>query len=230
MQAQVLKRIIEVPDSTPYYGILMETGWWTMKAKIEYKKLMLYHNIQNSHEERIIKQILNIQKAEGREGTWYSEVKKSINMYKIEIDVKEVSKSVWKKTIKKQITNHLEEEIRNKCKNIIKTRTVADDKFEMKRYLRETSVNDAKGIVAMRLHVSKLKCNYQSRSVAICPLCGKENNITTEHYFGDCRVTKHLAELWKTNKEDLGSSKLEELKRAKYFMAKVELLMEPKMK
>ena len=100
MQAQVLKRILEVPDSTPYYGILMETGWWTMKARIEYKKMMLYHNIENSHEERIIKKILNIQKEERREGTWYSEVKKSINMYKIQIDVKAVNKSVWKKTIK----------------------------------------------------------------------------------------------------------------------------------
>ena len=100
MQAQVLKRILEVPDSTPYYGILMETGWWTMKARIEYKKMMLYHNIENSHEERIIKKILNIQKEERRESTWYSEVKKSINMYKIQIDVKAVNKSVWKKTIK----------------------------------------------------------------------------------------------------------------------------------
>ena len=131
---------------------------------------------------------------------------------------------------KKQITNHIEEEIRKKCQNMIKTRTVADDIFEMKRYLRETSVNDAKEIVAMRLHVSKIKCNYQSRSEAICPLCGKEKDIRTEHYFGDCRVTKYLAELWRTNEADVGSSKLEELKRAKNFMAKVELMMEPKMK
>ena len=38
VQAKALKRIIGLPLSTPYYGILMETGSWTINERISLKK------------------------------------------------------------------------------------------------------------------------------------------------------------------------------------------------
>ena len=61
LQGEIVTRILEVPRSTPYMGILMETGMWTMEARVSYKKLMLYHNIWHSDEERIMKKIVKVQ-------------------------------------------------------------------------------------------------------------------------------------------------------------------------
>ena len=47
---------------TPYIGILMETGIWPIKEKIEYQTLMLYHNLINSDEERVAKLLVREQK------------------------------------------------------------------------------------------------------------------------------------------------------------------------
>ena len=44
-----------------------------MKGRIEYKKLMLYHNIVHSGDDRIIKKILKVH--EVRKTTWYAEIR-----------------------------------------------------------------------------------------------------------------------------------------------------------
>ena len=92
MQKKILFRLVEVPVSTPYMGILMETGVWTMEARVAYRKLMLYHHIKHSEEERVIKQIVKIQEEEEREGTWVEGVIKLIEYYAIE---KKVEDRMW---------------------------------------------------------------------------------------------------------------------------------------
>ena len=46
---------------------------------------MLYHNISNSEDDRIIKQILKVQEGEVRSTTWYAGVKKIVEMYGISV-------------------------------------------------------------------------------------------------------------------------------------------------
>ena len=77
--------------------MLMETGMWTMEARIDYRKMMLFHNIKNSEQERVIKQILEVQEDEARTSTWYAGVKKAVEKYGITKKVDEVLKSAWKK-------------------------------------------------------------------------------------------------------------------------------------
>merc|ERR1712080_635807 len=69
IQQMILTRVLEVPISTPYFGLLLETGLWTMEARICYKKLMLYHCIKHSSEDRVIKKILLVQEKEERRET-----------------------------------------------------------------------------------------------------------------------------------------------------------------
>ena len=40
VQYTMLRQFLEVPSATPNYGLLMETGWWTMEARLDYRKLM----------------------------------------------------------------------------------------------------------------------------------------------------------------------------------------------
>ena len=40
IQGEILRRILEVPKTTPYEALLMETGVVTMEARVDYKKIM----------------------------------------------------------------------------------------------------------------------------------------------------------------------------------------------
>ena len=43
VEGKTLKRIFQLPVSTTYTGIIMETGIWPAKSKIQYAAMMVYH-------------------------------------------------------------------------------------------------------------------------------------------------------------------------------------------
>ena len=45
IQGKMLRKLYNVPPSTPYWGLLIELGMKPIEYKIHYKRLMLYHNI-----------------------------------------------------------------------------------------------------------------------------------------------------------------------------------------
>ena len=224
MQHKILSKLLEVPISTPYMGLLLETGVWTMKARVDYRKLMLFHNIKHSEDDRIIKKIVSVQEKEVRTTTWIAGVREAVEYYGIVKSVDEVLKSGWKKHVKERITSKVEEEIREKCRNLKKTRSISEDNFELKDYLKDTTLTEANDILKVRLHMTKLPCNYGSSS-DYCHLCGFQGKVESEHYFEQCQVTKRLANIWETQAEDLKGS-IEQLKKAKNHLKKVEIMME----
>ena len=100
LQMRVMTNLLGLPISTPHMGILLETGMWTMKARVAYKKLMLCNNILQSEESRVTKKIVEEQQKEERKGTWFEEIKGYIKHYEIEGDPSIMLKSSWKKEVK----------------------------------------------------------------------------------------------------------------------------------
>ena len=226
IQLTILTGILRLPQTTSYCALLMETGWWTMRGRLAYRKLMLYHNILQSDERRTIKQIVQIQENQERKTTWLSSVKRDIEKYGIELDPKETYKSTWKKEVKEKITKKLEEEIRGKCIKSTKARIVMNDTYETKDYLlSKTSSKEARQILLTRLNMNKIPANYKGNGESMCPLC-KEEEGRIEHYF-HCKSVKVLAEVWDVNVKDLTSMDLEKMKNISRFMEKVEIMIEP---
>ena len=220
VQATLIRGLLEVPSSTPYFPLLLETGMWTMEGRIHYRKLMLYHHIINSPDRRVLKKVILSQMVTRRKGTWYHSLWLILCTYEIEeINVGETKKSAWKKIVKKKIQNKMEKEIRSKCREMKKGRTVAEDKYCRKEYLKETTVEESKQITKMRLHMSKLPCNY-GRSGECCWLCEKED-VNTEHYF-ECPEVGLLKTCWNTTSEDMKSAHTAQLLRASKFLHSVE--------
>ena len=62
IQGKALKRIFSLPI-TSYIGIIIVTGVWPTKPRINYSSLMLYHTIINSSRDRLVKQIIHKQSA-----------------------------------------------------------------------------------------------------------------------------------------------------------------------
>ena len=193
MLGKIIKSLLEVPESTPYLPLLLECGMWTMMGRIHYKKLRLYHNILNSSDDRLLKRIVLIQEEEERKGTWYEEITKIILKYDMkDMEVRETPKSTWKRIAKRNISTVMEQKIRHGCSQMTKGRTVAEDRFERKRYLDERTVEESRWITKMRLHMTDIPCNYGQGEV--CWLCGCRN-ATSEHYF-ECPETETLRKCW----------------------------------
>ena len=224
-QQMILTKMLDVPRSTPYMGLLLEMGIWTMEARIDYKKLMLYHNIKHSENERIIKKILNVQEDDQREGTWNDDIIKKIIYYGINKEVENCLKSEWKREVKEKIGMKTEQQIREECGRMRKTRTILNDEYVLKNYLKVTNLTEATDILRCRLHMTKLTCNYGHTDNPCCPLCGFGGKMETEHYFSQCPWTKNLANVWKTNENDLSGS-LEDMRRATNHLKKIEIMME----
>ena len=103
IQGKALKRIFQLPVSTTYTGIIMETGIWPAEQKIQYATMMLYHNIKNSDDNRKVKQVVEEQEQNQFKNTFYQKVQKIAKDLQIDIsDVTSTSKSKWKKKGKRE--------------------------------------------------------------------------------------------------------------------------------
>jgi hypothetical protein len=76
VQGKLLKLLLKLPDSTPYWGLLNELGLWPLEDVINYKKLMLLQNLMASNDSRTTKKLIAYQKKYGIEASWYVSVDK----------------------------------------------------------------------------------------------------------------------------------------------------------
>ena len=223
IQHKLLCDSLGLPISTPYMPLLMELGCWTMKYKISYKKMMLYHNIIHSSKDRTIRKMVIYQEEEGREGTWASGVIRSIEDVGIEVKPEDVLKSKWKKEVKEKIELANQEQVRNECERMRKGRTVSKGNWGKKEYMN-LEMEEAREIMKMRLHMTPLPCNY-GHSNDGCSLCHERGKIDTEHYL-QCPGTEYLRKKWEIGDESvLETDDCKELTKIRKYLKQVCTLM-----
>ena len=183
IQGKILKKLLNIPKSTPYWGLLIELGIWPVEWYINYRKLMLLHNLFHSDDERLAKQVMVEQKQSGQENCWYSEVKEIIELLQIHHDPEEMTKQEWKKITKDAIYAKVEVEAKTKSADMKKLRFVRGfaQGFKQKDYLTEMTAYEAKKVLKIRLNMTlNIAGNIGKKEV--CKLCNIENE-TTEHVF-----------------------------------------------
>ena len=126
-QGKALKRIFQLPVSTAYTGITIETGIWFAEPKIQYATMMLYR-MKNSDDNRKVKQVEEEQDQNQFRNTFYQKVQKIANIYKLIFvmptqPVNQNGKKVKGKAIDK-IRKAMKEDIQEKTKY----RTLRNDK------------------------------------------------------------------------------------------------------
>ena len=171
----------------------------------------------NSSEERVIKKIVTEQQRNIRSGTWYHAIKELLDKYGIQLTHK-VKKSEWKKHVKEHIRSVMEDEIRKGCGAMSKGRSIALDEYKMKKYLQEVPVDTASSILKVRMHMSKLPCNYGNGRW--CWLCDKPD-VKIEHYL-ECPGTLMLRECMGI-KDTFTCQDTHELVKISQFYQKLEL-------
>ena len=147
---------------------------------------MLYHNIINSSKDRLVKQIVQEQRAQNHQTTFYGKVRAIPEELNIKLEAAvAMKKSEWKRTIKDKIQERVEKEMENKTK----LRTVREDKWERKEYIAKCDSDLVKDIIKIRLHMWELKKNYPREEEDMeCPICNQKED-TTEHVL-ECQTAE----------------------------------------
>ena len=208
IQYKIMKAMFEQVSTTPYWGLIAETGIWPVKSRIEYKKIMLYHNIITSDSKRLVKDIVEDQIRSPYKDCWGMSIKDICEKYQIEMgEIKQYSKQILKKLIKTKITKEIVERIEEKKLDMTKLRFT--NGTGRKEYIERLKTKEAIMIMKMRLNMIEVKCNYKSKFTNLnCELCGKED--TTEHLF-ECKELERLKE---------GTIRIEDMENPTREMAK----------
>ena len=110
LQGRILKRIIGIPDSTPYWGLLYELDVWPVKMEVLYRKLMLYHGMMNSDPERTSRMIFEDQKKYEMKDCWIFEVLQESSEIGMVVNEKRANK-MKKSERKKESKNRIQMEV-----------------------------------------------------------------------------------------------------------------------
>ena len=187
IQGKALKRIFRLLITTPYIGLIIETGVWPAEKTVNYSSLMLYHNIISSSKDRLVKLIILEQRAQNHSNTFYDKVRTIAE----ELNIKSVimKKSDWKRTVKDKIQNQIQERVGKEMENKTKLRTVQEDNSERKEYITTCDSDLVKDIMKIRLHMWELKKNYPREEEGTkCPICNQKE-VATEHVL-ECQTAE----------------------------------------
>ena len=123
IQYKIIRGMMEQATATPYWGLIAETGVWPVENRIEYKKVMLYHNIVNSDEKRLVKEVVEDQIRKPYKNCWGESLIVICEKYKIKIEkIKNYSKPKLKKEIKAKIMEEIARKIEDKKREMTKMR------------------------------------------------------------------------------------------------------------
>ena len=189
MQGKALRRICELPASTPYWGILAELGVYPLEFVIHQKRLMLYHNIMNSGNQRIAKQIIMQQNKDKRENGLQQEIHGSAKVLMIKdewLDNYKMSKAEWKRMVNSGVQKKLDKELERMKKIMKKMRHIKKTRFKESAYVPKCSIRELSEVLRVKLNMTKLRCNYGKQEQ--CKFCSVAQE-STEHMI-DCEEVR----------------------------------------
>ena len=175
--------------------MIAETGCWPYSFVVIYKRLMFFHHLIHSKEDRIARKIVvNQMKSGEKKCNWYSGVKEwldRMDMTDDEEEVKRISKTCWKKEVKEKLGRILEETIEEKRAEMTKLRFTRGHTTQS--YISECPMAQVKRIMKVRLNMIDLKANFKGKyKDTVCVACKTETE-TTEHVIR-CEEYKRIVE------------------------------------
>ena len=211
LQHKALCTLMHLPKTSPYLALLNELGLWKMEERLMYRKIMLYHNIINSADSRLVKNMIEEQEREREDGTWFMGVLSYLQILNIKLEVvRESSKGVLKRIVKERIHERMNRTMIAAKEKYKKMRFLNCDSFELKKYIKFGGGNDALDALKTRLNMREIYGNYKGDFTLprLCPYCEQEED-TTEHLI-ECSVfgVTQLNETDLTNDENIKLWKL----------------------
>ena len=128
----------------------MHYHWGQTEKK---KELVNLKNTINSSKDRLVKQMIQEQRAQKHQNALYEKVRTIIaEEFNIKVEAAVImKKSEWKGTVKDNV--QIQERVEKEMENKTKLRTVREDKLERKEYIATCDSDLVKDIIKIRLHM-----------------------------------------------------------------------------
>ena len=184
IQCQCLKDIFNLPKTTSHLGLLWEVGCWPILERIQYKQLMLYHNIIHSPDSRLAKRLLFQQKEFQMPRSLQMIVDKIAKDLHLDCSweqVRKQQKSTFKIMVKEKLGKQVRKRMEIASRNKTKLRFINKATFKRREYIDQATSTMAYQIIKTRLNMQDLSDNFRSKDTdRKCILCLSEEE-TTEH-------------------------------------------------
>ena len=217
VQAEALKIMFDLPISTPYWGMLAEFGIWTMRKRVMYKKMSLYHNIINSKGNRLSKQVIEEQIRTKVENGWYKEVERDGEEIEIDVTkVKEYTKEQWKNMIKEKINKMMEKESKEKRQKMKKLAGQRQQKHERQMYTIGRSRKEVTNLLKTKIQMWDIGGNLGAKRK--CYACEMEE---TENHIMNCKKVKEI--ITRNIEIDILSIKTNVEEKTKFFIEYINM-------
>ena len=179
LQGKVLKGLIGLPKCTPYWGILIELNILPVHLMLLKRKLMLYHNLVHSDDERRAKIVILEQEREEMEECWFHNVKMESTTIGIDLTrrlVESKSKEQWKTFVNGKVEKEYEKMCEEKIRTMSKLRFLGNKARDT--YIFNTFNTDFTEAMTIRLNMTEMiSRNYGGEEH--CYICNEQDS--TEH-------------------------------------------------
>ena len=167
LQNTMYRILLDVPRTCPIPALCWELGGIQMKFRIMSKKLNFLWHLKNLKEGTLANEVFQVQMKQNLPGLvrecseWISCLKLP-NIFQVEI-----TKPQWKRLVKQAIKKENESDLRIQMKSYAKLKhsDMMKDKCEIKPYIKDLSVIDARQIFKKKSSMSRfVKMNYMNEA------------------------------------------------------------------
>ena len=225
IQKEAIMKILRQKVTTSYDGILCELGMWRVKHRINEKRLIYIHNVLTSDDDRQVKKVMKRFIEYRMKNTWSEVVEELEKEYDVRITEKEIknySKTEWKKEIRHKIQRKVKEERSDEQKIHTKMRYCDVGNFKTKDYLTKLNTKDALKMLELRLQMNEVKINFKGKYYEQdmkCPLCMKYED-TNNHQIKCEKIKDVKIKNDKEYNQYLQSNNQEEIRQ---FLTKIRI-------
>ncbi len=180
LQGKVLKGLMGLPKSTPYWGILYELDIFPVYLLILKLKLNVYHTLVHSDDERTAKAVIMEQERDETENCWFHDVKMEAKTIGIDL-TRQLAETKTGDEWKTMIKTRIREEFRRICSEKVGSMTKLRFLGEVtarQSYILDTFNQSFSDALIIRLNMTEMVAkNYGGNGG--CDLCNAEDG--TEH-------------------------------------------------
>lgn len=201
IQNHFMRALFELPVGSPKPILCWDTASLSMENRVNLKKLNLAVHLKKLDKSSLAGQVFDTQ-IKNRWPGLCKEVKDICREWNIDnvcaSGSDSNSKMEWKKILKEAAHEKNENDLRDAMESLEKLEDVKNEKYEMKSYLNDMSMKDARMMMRIRGRMVKCKMNFSSERVNIetswkCRACCS-GAIETQSHILYCEAYKPLRE------------------------------------
>ena len=175
----LLRRILQVPVSTPQESFYLELGILPLGVVIKKRRLQYLHNLVNRKKEEMLYQVFLTQWNNPTKGDWTETVKKNLAEFGFTEEyefLKNISKLSFKNTLKKKAKEVALDELLEKKSKHSKMDNVSYSELAIQDYflLPGINVEEIRSVFKFRTRMAPYGDNFRGNKDCVhCPLCSK---------------------------------------------------------